>query len=387
MRIVLLVFICFLMAACATANLPHPIATDLFHDELFKPASISINPDDALAITPSMVSYAQTNLRHPMGHVDSKDRRISLINALYKKGELSLEYDAAQTLTASEAFEAKKGNCLSLVLLTAVMAREVGLPMHFQSVVGATDWGKSDNFFMSIGHVNLVLEKVPSEFELQTWTSTPVVIDFLPPEQAQVLNTIEISENTVLAMYLNNRAVETMIQGNLDDAYWWVRASLLEDPEFFNSYITLGIIYRTLHHSEYAENVLERIALYEPDNTTMLTNRILVLRDLGRLAESNDLAQRLVRLDLHPPWGYYLQAQSEFNAGHFEIARHLYEKEIARDPLHHEFEYGLALVYFKLHDTPDAIKHLQRALELSVSKQNHDFYADKLDNLKKTGVM
>lgn len=387
MKISFLVFICFLMSACATAVLPPPKATDLFHDELFQPAFVSINPDDALAITEPMVSYAQTKLRHPTGRVDSKDRRVALVNAMYQKGELRLDYDATQTLTASQAFEAKKGNCLSLVLLTAVMARQLGLPMHFQSVVGATDWSKSENFFTSIGHVNLVLEKVPSEFELQTYSTTPLVVDFLPPDDAKVLNTIEIEENTVLAMFLNNRAVETMIQGDMNDAYWWVRAALLKDPKFFNSYIILGVIYRSLHHSEFAENVLERVAVYEPKNTTMLANRILVLKDLGREAESAALAQQLAKLDRYPPWGYYLEAQAEYAAGHYEAARHLYEREIARDSDHHEFEYGLALVYVKLNDTSRAIKHLERALELSTSKQNREFYMMKLDKLKTTGLL
>jgi len=35
-------------------------------------------------------------------------------------------------------------------------------------------------------------------------------------------------------MYMNNRAVETLARGNLDDAYWWARAAILEDPHFID---------------------------------------------------------------------------------------------------------------------------------------------------------
>ncbi|MET3108291.1 tetratricopeptide (TPR) repeat protein [Oxalobacteraceae bacterium GrIS 2.11] len=383
MRIVILVLICCTISACSSA--PPLAAGDLFHDELFSPAAQQIQPEDALTISEPMKSYARTRLHHSSGHVDDADRRVALYNALYRKGELRLDYDATETLTAAQAFEAKKGNCLSLVLLTAAMAKELGLPIRFQSVIGVTDWTRSDNLFMSIGHVNLMLVGIPSEFELTTWTANPMVVDFLPLDSANVLDSVEIEENTVLAMFANNRAVETLIQGNANDAYWWARAALKQDPKFANAYITLGVIYRTVHHSEYAEVVLGRVAAHDPDNTTMLTNRILVLRDLGRESESKALAQRLASLDKYPPWAYYLHAQAEFEAGHYELARHLYEKEMARDPNHHEIEYGLALVYLKLNDTPGAIKHLQRAIELSNSQQNREFYTARLEKLKSTG--
>jgi tetratricopeptide (TPR) repeat protein len=319
--------------------------------------------------------------------VNTKDQRLALIESLYRKGELRLDYYAERTLTASEAFEAKKGNCLSLVLLTAAMARQLGLPMHFQSVIGMTDWAQSDNFFMAIGHVNLVLEEIPREFELVSWSAYPVVVDFTPPDQESVLDVQTINENTVLAMYMNNRAVETLIQGNADDAYWWAKASILEDPSFINSYVTLGVIYRTRHHSEFAEDVLLNVSRYVPDNTTVMTNRILVLRDLGRDAEANSLAERLVKLDQNVPWGYYLQARAEYIAGRYENARHLYEKEIARDPNHHEFEFGLALVCSKMNDNEHAMKHLERAIELAQSRQTRAMYSARLDKLKATGSM
>ena len=58
---------------------------------------------------------------------------------------------------------------------------------------------------MSIGHVNLRLDEIPSEFELKTWTANALTIDFLTPDQAAILDTQEIGENTVLAMFANRK--------------------------------------------------------------------------------------------------------------------------------------------------------------------------------------
>ena len=48
---------------------------------------------------------------------------------------------------------------------------------------------------------------------------------------------------TVVAMFMNNRAAESIAQGKLDDAYWWARAAIVHDPNFIAAYNTLGVAY------------------------------------------------------------------------------------------------------------------------------------------------
>ena len=51
-----------------------------------------------------------------------------------------------------------------------------------------------------------------------------------------------------------------------------------------------------------AEQVLLRVAEREPENTKVMSNRALVLRDLGRHAEADALVRQLDRLEPHPPF-------------------------------------------------------------------------------------
>jgi transglutaminase-like putative cysteine protease len=55
------------------------------------------------------------------------------VQALYQPDQIRLEYDAAVTRNAAQAFEARTGNCLSLVIMTAALARELGLTVRYQS--------------------------------------------------------------------------------------------------------------------------------------------------------------------------------------------------------------------------------------------------------------
>lgn len=382
MRSGLLIIICSLVSACATSRLGPLNADGMLFDNLFTAPSAPVIAEDAIKISEPMRDFARTKIPRYSAHVNLSDTRRALIDALYVKGELRLEYFSDVTRSASESFTAKSGNCLSLVLLTAAMAKELKLPYHYQMVVNPTDWNQSGNFFMSIGHVNIVLENIPKEFELNTWVAEAMVVDFLEPNKAATLESVQIEENTILAMYLNNRAVETLLQGKVNDAYWYVRESLHQDDHFLNAYLTLGVIYRTIHRSDLAESVLERIARYYPDNTSLLNDQILVLKDLGRVSETVELKRRLAKLDQERPWSYFIEAQSEFNAGRYDHAKRLYEMELARDPDHHEFEYGLALVYIKLNDAQNAITHLQRAIELCPNKALRDMYKVNLDQIR-----
>jgi hypothetical protein len=53
----------------------------------------------------------------------TREVRQLLFDALYGNGRLRLDYDSAMTRNATEAFAARSGNCLSLVLMTAAFAR------------------------------------------------------------------------------------------------------------------------------------------------------------------------------------------------------------------------------------------------------------------------
>ena len=68
-----------------------------------------------------------------------------LVDALYRRAQLKLEYDAATTKTAAEAFDARSGNCLSLVLMTAALAHELQLPVRYQSAYMEEAWSRNGN--------------------------------------------------------------------------------------------------------------------------------------------------------------------------------------------------------------------------------------------------
>jgi Tfp pilus assembly protein PilF len=372
-----------LLASCATAPLP-PRSESLFSDQLFGAPSERIGADDLFALSPEMKQYLTAKV-YPVARI--KGSQLGLFDALYAKGQLKLEYDSAKTLNAAQAFTSRSGNCLSLVIMTAAFAKEMGLPVTYQSAYLDETWGRSGNTHFFIGHVNVTL------MQQQPWQSkktniktrsdeSDLTIDFLLPREIRGLNTRTVSEETIVAMYLNNRAAESFAEGNIDDAYWWARAAIVQDPQFTSAYNTLGVVYKRHGNLQEAQRALGYAMEREPKNTHVMSNMVMVLNDLGRANEAKELSRRLEQVEPNPPFSFFLEGMVAMRKGEYGKARDLFAKEVARAPYYHEFHFWLAAAYLGLGDVADAQTQLTIAMETSTTRNARDVYAAKLDRIK-----
>jgi Tfp pilus assembly protein PilF len=286
------------------------------------------------------------------------------------------------TRNAAEAFEARTGNCLSLVIMTAALAKEVGLPVRFQSVYVPETWSRSGNLYFSSGHVNLAIGKKPVEARAVFDFAEYVTIDFLTPREMRGVHTQVIDEDIIIAMYLNNRAAESLAQGRVDDAYWWARAAVEHTPTFLTPYNTLGVIYSVHGDAQRAADVLRYVVSVEPGNRQALANLVPVLERLGRTQEAQEFAQRLASLEPQPPFHYFNQGVAAMHARDYARAKSLFQQEVDRAAYYHEFHFWLALANLGLGDATEARKHLAVALDNSTTRFDRDLYAAKLAHLK-----
>lgn len=370
-----------MLAGCATAPPPSPqAAAQLFRDSEFRPPSTHIGAEDIFALNEEMRRYVRTDIADQL---QIHGRQRGLITALYNKNQLKLEFDSTITRTAAQAFEARSGNCLSLVIMTAAFAKDLGLTVRYQKVLIDETWSRSGDNYLLIGHVNLSLgERRPETGHIVPDTLT---IDFLSPQDVSGLHTKDISEDTIVAMYLNNRAVESLTQGQLDDAYWWARAAILKDPEFLSAFNTLGAVYQ--RHGDLADSerafafVLDR----EPANTHVMSNLVLVLNALGRTGDAQMLSARLAKLEPEPPFSYFKRGMAALKDGNYKVAKEWFTKEVDRAPNYHEFQFWLAVACAGLGDVEGARAHLTIALENSTTRSERELYAAKLVRLSAYG--
>ena len=112
--------VCVLLAACATPHQRTAPPPFLFNDSAFSAPSERISADDVFALNDQMRHYLRTSIASQLNVMGMQQ---GLISALYEKDQLKLQYDVSMTRNASQAFDARAGNCLSLVIMTAAFAR------------------------------------------------------------------------------------------------------------------------------------------------------------------------------------------------------------------------------------------------------------------------
>lgn len=370
-----------LLVGCATTPPPSAETVNaLLHDESFSAPAHAVRADDVFALSPDMIRYLDQDIAK---QVRRNGRQRGLIDALYDKDMLRLEYDSAVTRTASEAFAARSGNCLSLVIMTAALARYLDLPVTFQSVEVEGSWTRGNELLVAAGHVNLVLGHRLLDRVGGFGNDTSLTIDFLPPQDVYGRRVSAISESRILAMYFNNRAAETLARGDLNQAYAFAREAVSRDANFSSALITLGVIYHRRGLLNQAESTLRRVLVAEPRNTQALADIAAVLYSQGRTGEADAYKNQLARLEDHPPFYYFELGRSAVQRGDFEAGRALLQKELARDPDYHETHLWLAVAYGGLGDTKAAQRHLAEAIANSTSRGDHDLYAAKLDRLQR----
>ena len=351
----------------------------LLHDAFFAAPANPVRAADVFAVTDDMRRY----LREEIGTaIEAKGKERGLYEALYSRNQLRLEYDAEMTRNAGEAFAARSGNCLSLAIMTAAFAKELGLNVRYNRLFSEESWSRTGDFYFASGHVNVSLGRKHQDPRVLFQERHVLTIDFVPTEKKPFA--YEVGEQTILAMYMNNRAAELLARGKLDDAYWHVREAIAIDPRFTGSFNTLGVIYRRHGNLKESEAVLRYVLSEEPANGHAMANLVTVLHETGRNSEADAMARKLAALEPNPPFHFFNLGMEAIRVGDFARARDLFKREIDRDAYNHEFHFWLAMAFYGLGDAAEARKHLTTAMENSNTRSEHDLYAAKLDRLRAT---
>jgi Tfp pilus assembly protein PilF len=365
------------LAGCAGAPTQPPDA--ILHDALFTSPSQPVRASDVFAVSDEMKAFLGSDIARL---VRAKGTRRGLFEALHDKAGLSLEYDSAATRNAAEAFAARKGNCLSLVIMTAAFAKEMGLPVNFQNVFADETWSRNGSFYLSIGHVNVTIRGTRTEPGYGHYDRDEMIIDFLPAADVRGLRYWVIDESTIVAMYMNNRAVEALMAGDVNDAYWWARGAVLQDPRFLSAQNTLGVVYRAHGNVPEAQRALEYVLAREPGNTSALANLVTVLEQRGDRTAARQARERLARIEPTPPFAYFERGLAAMKTGDYRRARDMFAHEVERAAYYHEFRFWLALAYVGLGDMEQARANLAVALENGPTKGDRELYAAKLERLR-----
>jgi tetratricopeptide (TPR) repeat protein len=311
-----------------------------------------------------------------------------LLKALYSSGKtgLKLEYDATYTRNAAETYRDRAGNCMSLVIMTAAFAKELGMTVRYQNILQEENWSRSGDVYLLSGHVNLILAFRPGDLPPGSRPDHALVVDFLSDPAANDRYIQPLEEEDIVMMYQNNRAAEALVQNRLDDAYWWARAATSVNPRMAMAYNTLGVIYERRGDLPMAERAYRAALTREPESIVSLRNLEPVLIAMGRTEEAQAIAQRVAKIEPIPPFHYFNRGIAAYQRGDYREARDLFAREVKRAPYYDEFHFWLAASLLKLGETKQAREQLTLAADTSTRKDTRNLYNAKLAHLRQLGM-
>ncbi len=373
------------LAGCANLQ-PAPPVEPLLQDGLFMHPPVPAEADAAMALDDAMRAYLAGPLLRSAG---SKGNARALVDALYAGRELRLEYDTSSTRTAAQAFAARAGNCLSLVLMTASFARELGLVVSYQSALLEEAYSRNGDLTLRSGHVNLVLGPRPPPGGGR-WTSLgpdadSLQIDFLPADELRGLRSVVIEERTVLAMFMNNRAAEALARHQTTEAYAWVREALRRDPGFRPAINTLGVVYQRAGQLAAAAAAYEHLLGLDPRQVATLWNLAQVRQAQGRFEDAAHWDARRRAIEPMSPFQQLQQGEAAMALGAYAQARELFEREQRLTGESSELHFWLALAAWRLGEPARAQRELQQAIRSSPDAVQQARYVGKLAWLKAQG--
>ena len=271
------------IAPASTGGLPW--RDDAFQ---FDRAHVAVGKEDLFRLDPALLGQLQAPQFQQLPSAQRLQQMLTLIFGADRKG---FRY-ATQSTPAAQTWQKRRGDCLSLTILTYAAARAAKLAAVMQEVQVPLQYDRRGNYDHVGRHVNLLLRVPhgsPAEDPLRT---RDVVIDFEPTLLSGQRGR-PLTDEAVLARYYNNRGVEFLNAGDRAAAYAWFKAAIEADRLFAASYGNLAVLYRAAGFANDAESLLRQVLVLGDEPAVALHSLHDLLLAQGRDAEARIYAARL----------------------------------------------------------------------------------------------
>ncbi|MCW8092622.1 tetratricopeptide repeat protein [Alteromonas sp. ASW11-130] len=316
----------------------------------------------------------------PSSAVNTPDVK-KLVENIFDHTKMGLSYRNNANSTASETFDNRTANCLSLSIMTFAMAKYAGLDAAFYVVDIPEYWVRQSGFDVLNGHINLKIspEKEPNSIVL---LSEIVDVDFDPQDIRNQFPRKRIAPDRALAMFYVNKGAEALMQNSYSKAYAYFREAVLTDPEYSSTWTNLGVLFRINGYYEAAEKAYRHSLALDESNWTAWENLAYLMNRTDRKNEGNAILNRLKRLRLHNPFYHQILGEKAFEKGEYAKAIRHYRNGLKLDRKKAQILFGLGKSYYAEGNINKAAHYLSLAARFAPNKDLEKRYQSKLSLLQ-----
>ncbi len=274
-----------------------------------------LNPNEVVFpfnASPAMVDWAETAVKGG-GSIGEIQRLVRVQDAMFKDGAFDFSYDGYQTLTAQEAFDAQKGNCISFTALFVSLTRSVGVPTRLMSVEGTPQVRREGDLVIINRHVVAAFES----------GSDVAIFDFNLTSEDELIGRRILDDVEASAMFHNNLGGMALRDGKSSTAQRHFQITTALWAEWPVGWVNLGVTLSHLGEDDDALGAYSRALLVDPGNSSALMNMAYVYLKLGREDEAR-IARIAAAKTTENPFALVAMADLEMIRGNtIEAARYL----------------------------------------------------------------
>ncbi|MBD1391217.1 hypothetical protein IC617_17460 [Neiella sp. HB171785] len=282
------------------------------------------------------------------------------------------------TYAAEQALLQQSGNCLSLAIVTAALARLVDIDVDYQRVNVAPVFRRYNGILMLSSHVRShVYEPNYSARQGAMVLAKPkIVIDYFP--QSGNVAGVKVSDDDFVAMFYQNLAAEALIRQQYDLAFSLLQQGLLVAPNNAESLNMLAVLFAQHGDDSQAELIYQFTLAHTNFSTNSVSNYVILLNRQGRAKQAAQVAQQYALATDDNPYRWLDVAERAFANDQLALSLRSYQRAIELAPYLHEGYFGLAKNYYQLGQLQKANEAMQLAHQYAYTSEEQQTYQAKI---------
>jgi len=370
-RSVFLLLVLLLAQSCAQTKLNQNLSI-AYHPE-FGEKPLLTSKEEIFKIDVNnkerFLDYLKTN--------SNKSMTKNLLTANYIKALIQEFSYHDDTLTLSESLSRQEGNCLSLAILTTGLSRLAGVNVTYEIVETPHLYRKKGGVIFDIQHIVSLLHEPISKQETYRFTPSSIIkIDFFPEENSYVLE--RVNQETLIAMYFQNKTANALAEQRYKDAYWLARESLEYSPGNVDSLNMLALIYEKMKFNLDAESTYQYAMQLSPNAVDILINYHKFLVRNEQQEKALLIRSRIDRIGIVNPFDWIRNGDKALEKGEYNLAIKHYNKVIELTPYLHQAHFGLAQAHLLKGNTKKAQIALVHAIQHADDNEALHLYQSEL---------
>lgn len=353
----------FLLSACATQSnisLDPPPLTN------FRPVA-AIADVDVLEVSAEMEAFLA---RYVLPFGSLRTRLEMLTVAVTSSGVLGFKYNETRTLTASQTFAARSGNCIGFANLMVALARKAGLKARYQEVRRMSQWSHRADTLLVVKHINVVISGPDFSYVIDV---SGLKFDNNEPTRL-------VSDAYAKTLYYNNLGAEALLRNELPVAWNYLLSATRLQSGVTDPWINLGVVYNRNEQPRAAEMVYRAALRINPREYSAMNNLYELYLTEENLPAAAQLAAKVDQYRRKNP--YYLMKLSEvaLQEGDFEQSINLIRRAIKKKDNDALLYFAMAKAQFLSGNMLAAENSLLRARS-SAPENQATYYARPLNEL------